>query len=536
VSPPGPAPTSPLGPGPMAASRAAPQAASLTTAARTSAVVLIGMKPLTLAAAALAALAWFLVRLPSSPAGATPEVAGGAPAAPERASPAPAALEPSVGEATPARAQVAAGDTALSQLPEAPPALPPATLALRFVPAPGLLSPKRATVQVVGDVLGGIRATSIRLADAVVDDGRVTVELRRSDEFELHSIDATWVFVSAAGVTDTKVRLGDVDWSEGATNQAEVQLHPATELYVQAVDGRSRVALREVGYRVVGETVLPDGAFARKSSEPLKIAVPFEGAEGDWLFVHTSVPGLVARGWPLDEVLGLPPDPNGVRQLELFPGGTIEGRVTTEDGLPLSKSAAVHYAVRAGDGLLGLTYEDRFALPSPIPLDQDGRFRVGGLAPGTVVLELCEVGRRLEGPNLAPARQVRVQSDETHYLEWTIPSSCDELVLNLAWYTSDEVLLFLELYRLTDDPSAPRRLLAMRHNMPPLVPQAVRLEPGTLVAQGRYELTVGNDTNGREAYPLRVEGSRVVLEHRFVAGAAGATLVAVTPVGEAEAR
>ncbi len=50
------------------------------------------------------------------------------------------------------------------------------------------------------------------------------------------------------------------------------------------------------------------------------------------------------------------------------------------------------------------------------------------------------------------------------------------------------------------------------------------------------ELTVGNDTNGREAYPLRVEGSRVVLEHRFVAGAAGATLVAVTPVGEAEAR
>ena len=524
-----PGPTSAPTQGATPASGAAPQATSLTSAAQISAVVLIGMKSLTIAAATLLAVAWFLVRLPSSPAGSTPETAGAAPAVPERASPAPAALEASVARSTPERARVAAEDSTLPQLPEAPPALAPATLELRFALAPGLLAPKRATVQVVGDILGGVRATSILLEDAEVAEGRVTVELRRSDEFELHPIDGTWVFVSAAGVTDTRVSLGDVDWTEGATNQVEVRLRPASDLHVQAVDGHTRVALEEVGYKIVGETELPDGAHVRKTSDPLRIAVPFEGAEGDWLFVHARVPGLAARAWPLTEVLGMPPDSDGVRRLELLPGGTIEGRITAEDGLPLLKAAAVHYRVRLGDGTSDVTYPHWIAREGLAPLDRDGRFRISGLAPGTCVLELREDGRRINGPGISPARQVRVHGDESHYLDWTVASAYDELVLNLAWHTSDEVALFFELYRLTDDPAAPRRLLATRHFMDPLVPEAVRLDPGTLVADGRYELRVGNDVNGREAHPLRVEGSRVVLEHRFVAGAGGTPLVAQRP-------
>ena len=393
----------------------------------------------------------------------------------------------------------------------------PALLVVHLRPEPGLVLPDAIDALVHGFTEAGL-SEQLPFVGQQVLDGALRLTLARGSEHAHLPIVGTELHLRAPGLLGTKAPAFGASWAPGSETTIEVALRFGAELQVLIVDGRDGAPLDDLMIQVLGAGAGAEfGASGRRNTtDPLRLSLPADLEEGDWLFAQSLEAGLAAGAWPLREVRALPPRHDGVRVLELTKGATIEGRLSRADGLPLDAGCAVHYATRLGVGTGTPTYPHWAARDGIAPVDATGRFCIEGLVPGACVLELRGKGNAVEALALAPPRIVDVTGDLTTFVDWVVPATFDELVLDLEWHTSPDVLLFFDLLR--EDEQGARTLLATRHFVLPKTPLPVRLTAGALDPAARYVLRIGNDVNARQDRALTVAGSRVRLQHKFVDG------------------
>ncbi|MFT7667815.1 MAG: RNA polymerase sigma factor (sigma-70 family) [Planctomycetota bacterium] len=261
-----------------------------------------------------------------------------------------------------------------------------------------------------------------------ITDGSVVIPLVSSkpmDSIIFGSVDPPTqgiVIVTAEGLGCQKSGVVDISWKDGDETYVTMPLYPVTTLEVVAVHEGSAALVKNVMFRIHGPGSKYGTEYESQEGGAVSLSLATEGEGEDRVYVRGD--GVALAGWTRRELLAIPRQSGGLRELKLSAGCTLRGSIEMESTLPIPSEAEVRYIAMRHDALGGLEHYPHGVVPEgSVPIAADGRFEISNIPSGALLVHLREKGRFIfETQRLSPDLHVDVPEIEELEIRVVVPA------------------------------------------------------------------------------------------------------------------